>query len=96
MSTTTTSLTRRGRPRGSRTIPPESVVRLPVHLTIHRTRHPRLTAWLAHRESGRLAGDVVDLMERALAGADVAMESGRGEVQTQVYEIDMSGLLEWD
>jgi hypothetical protein len=96
MSSTSASLTRRGRPRGSRTIPPELVVRLPVHLTIHRIRHPRLSAWLAHRESGRLAGDVVDLMERALAGADVAMETGGGEVQSQVYEIDMSGLLEWD
>jgi hypothetical protein len=87
---------RRGRPPGSRAIPSEMIIRLPVHLTIHHQRHPLLAVWLAEREPRRLAGDVVELMERALAGGNVAPAPSRAGGDSKVYEIDMSGLMEWD
>ena len=88
--------TRRGRPPGSRKYLPDDVIRIPVHLTVHRHRQPLLAAWLSEQNDRGLAPNLVDLMERALAGRDVALTSG-GEVETaQVFEIDMSGLMEWD
>ena len=89
-------MARRGRPTGTQTTLPTEVIRRPVHLTIHRQRYPLLAAWLEQREPRGLAGDIVDLMERALAGRDVAVTGNGGEGQSQVYEVDMSGLMEWD
>lgn len=97
MNTTTTPLVRRrGRPTGSTTVKPESIIRRRVHFTIHPHRQPLLAAWLTAQEERGLAPTMADLLERALAGQSVADLSGRGETQPQVYEVDMSGLLDWD
>jgi hypothetical protein len=89
-------LTRRGRPPGSRKYHPDDVIRRAVHLTVHRHRQPLLAEWLAAQDERGLATSLVDLMERALSGGTVGRVSG-GEVETvQVFEVDMSGLMEWD
>lgn len=91
-----TSTRRRGRPPGSTTVKPESIVRRRVHFTIHRHRQPLLAAWLAVQDERGLAPALADLLERALAGQAVADAPDGGGAQDQVYEVDMSGLLEWD
>ena len=95
MATSKNPLTaRRGRPPGTRILPTDEVVsRLSTHLSVSNVRHPLLTAWLAQREQGRLAGDLVDFMERALAGLSVAVEV---ESIPDEVVIDLSGLMEWD
>jgi hypothetical protein len=88
-------VTRRGRPPGSRTVDAADIIRRRVHFTVNRHRQPFLAAWLANHDERGLATDLVDLIERALAGGDVAMANG--EVQKiEVYEVDMSGLMEWE
>ena len=69
------------------------MARFTAHLSVSTVRHPLLTAWLAQREQGRLAGDLVDFMERALAGMKVGMEV-KGAAQE--VDIDLSGLMDWD
>lgn len=92
---TQTLTTRRGRPPGSTSLSPNMVIRLPVHLTIRRDRQPLLAKWLSDHEERGVASDLVDLLERALAGRDVAVgKNGEGE-QIPVYEVDMSGLMDW-
>lgn len=90
---------RRGRPPGSRKYHPADVIRVPVHLTVHRQRQPRLAAWLTEQQARGiergLATDLVDLIERALAGGQILIASG-GEQAEEVYEVDMSGLMDWD
>lgn len=92
---TQTLATRRGRPPGSTTIAPNAVVRRPVHLTVYRDRQPLLTQWLSDHAGRGLASDLVDLLERALAGRDVAVGQSGEEEQTQVYDVDMSDLVDW-
>ena len=88
------STTRRGRPAGTRLLLTDEVVaRVSAHLSVSNLRHPLLTAWLTQREQGRLAGDLVDFMERALAGMNVAVEVEEGVAEV---EIDLSGLMDWD
>lgn len=88
-------VTRRGRPPGSTTVDATDIIRRRVHFTVNRQRQPLLAAWLANHDERGLATDLVDLIERALAGGDVAIASG-GVPKTEVYEVDMSGLMEWD
>jgi hypothetical protein len=90
------ALVRRGRPPGSITVSPKDIIRRRVHFTVHRTRQPLLAAWLAQHDERGLAADLVDLIERALAGRDVAVAGSGGDRQTEVFEIDMSGLMDWD
>lgn len=99
--TTSCTTPRRGRPHGSRKVDPAEVIRIPIHLTVHRRRQPLLSAWLSQQldagGAGRgLAPDLVDLIERALAGGRVELATGGGVATAQVYDVDMSGLLEWD
>jgi hypothetical protein len=85
-----------GRPRGALSVQPHLVMRRHVHLTIHKQRTPLFAAWLAQHNQAdgrRLAGDLVELLEKALAGRNVVLEAPVGE---QVFEVDMSGLMEWD
>lgn len=89
-------LSKRGRPPGTCHTRPGMVIRRPVHLTIHRDRHPLVAAWLTQHESRGLAGEIVTLMERALAGRDVRVAGGGGVGLQEVFEVDMSGLMEWD
>lgn len=85
---------RRGRPAGTRLLlTDEQVARFTAHLSVSSVRHPLLTAWLAQREQGRLAGDLVDFMERALAGMNVGIEL---EGTAPEVHIDLSGLMDWD
>lgn len=88
--------TRRGRPPGSRKYQPDEVIRRAVHLTVHRQRQPLLSAWLAAQDERGLAANLVDLIERALSGGNVGVAGGGEVVAPQVFEIDMSGLMEWD
>ena len=88
--------TRRGRPPGSRKYHPDDVIRRAVHLTVHRHRQPLLADWLSAQDERGLAANLVDLIERALSGGNVGPVSG-GEVEVpRVFEVDMSGLMEWD
>lgn len=88
---------RRGRPPGTRLLlTDEQVARFTAHLSVSDRRHPLLTKWIAGREPRRLAGDLVEFMERALAGQDVALGGNGSDVAEPQYEVDMSGLMEWD
>lgn len=88
--------TRRGRPPGSRKYHLDEVIRRAVHLTVHRHRQPLLAEWLAAQDERGLATSLVDLIERALSGGTVGLVSGREGAMPQVFEVDMSGLMEWD
>ncbi len=92
---TQTRSTRRGRPPGSTTVAPHAIVRRRVHFTVHRDRQPLLAKWLSEHDKHGLARDLVDLLERALAGRDVAVGKREGGEQVPVYEVDMSGLMDW-
>ena len=69
------------------------MTRFTAHLSVSNMRHPLFTAWLARREERRLAGDLVDFMERALAGMNVGIEV---ENSVDEVDIDLSGLMDWD
>lgn len=93
------------RPKGSLSVKPDDVIRRPVHLTIHRERHPLTTEWIKRwegvEENGEgeeataarrrgLAGAIVRFMERALAGGNISMEDEWGREEEEEFAIDMS------